>query len=115
LRFGTKLASTLFNRRVLSTLVLLCAAHAGLFATCWGLGIDVAAARTLQVAVGFVVATMIAITVDAQLWPMAVGLAIAVVVSVVAPTLRPLATTLAYFGITINFAVVWRLHARRKS
>ncbi len=108
LRFGTRLASTLFNRRVLATLLLLCSAHAGLFAACAGLHIDVAAARTLQVAIGFVVATMAAIAVDSRLWPMTFGLAGAVLVSVFAPAMRPWATAVAYVGLTINFAIVWR-------
>jgi serine/threonine protein kinase len=108
LRFGTRLAGTLFNRRVLATLLLLCSAHAGLFATCAGLSIDVGAARTLQVAIGFVIATMAAITIDTRLWPMTLGLAGAVLVSVIAPDIRPWVTAVAYFGMTVNFAIVWR-------
>ena len=112
LRVRTRLAKTLFNRRVIDTLLCLCVAHAGLFAACWGLGVDIATARTLQVGIGFVVAAMTAIAVDARLWPMTIGLALSTWISIAFPSFRPWATALGYFGVTINFAIVWRAHER---
>ncbi|HEY1960575.1 MAG TPA: serine/threonine-protein kinase [Polyangiaceae bacterium] len=114
IRFATSLRATLFNRRSLNALICLCAAHVGLFAVCAGLHVDVATARTLQVGVALIVAIMTAMAVDARLWPMTLGLAAAVAVAVLAPTARAWATAAAYFGVTINFAIVWRTHQRMR-
>ena len=114
-RFAIRdLGTTLFNRRMLSALLVLCVTHAALFAACWALRIDVEAARTLQLASALLIALMTAIMVDTRLWPMSVGLAAATAASVMSPALRPAATALAYFGVTINFAVVWRAHDKRR-
>ena len=112
IRFGTSLRTTLFNRRSLNAILCVCASHVALFAACAGLHVDVAAARTLQVGIALVIAVMTAMAVDARLWPMTVGLALAVAISVLAPPARPWATAAAYFGVTVNFALVWRAHQR---
>ena len=114
IRFATSLRATLFNRRILNALLCLCAAHTGLFAICGALHIDVATARTLQVAVGLVIAVMTAMAVDARLWPMTVGLFVAVIIAVVVPPARAWATAAAYFGVTVNIALVWRAHQTKR-
>jgi len=114
IRFGTSLRLTLFNRRSLNALLVLCVAHVGLFLIASHLGVGLPATRTLQVGIALVIAVMTAMAVDARLWPMTVGLALAVAISVIDPPLRPVVTTAAYLGVTINFALVWRAHQRKR-
>jgi hypothetical protein len=40
------------------------------------------------------------------------GLALALVIAVLAPPTRPWAAAAAYLGMTINFVLVWRAHQR---
>lgn len=110
-----ELKRTLFNRRLLASLALLLASRAGLEATCWGLGITVDATRTLQVGVGLIVSAMAAIAIDLRLWPMCMGLAVALAGSVALPAWGAVPTALAFFGVIVNFALVWRAHENART
>jgi serine/threonine-protein kinase len=112
IRFGTSLRSTLFNRRVVNAILCVCASQVALYAVCGGLHVDVAAARTMQIGIGLIIGVMGAMAIDARLWPMNFGLALALVIAVLAPPTRPWAAAAAYLGMTINFVLVWRAHQR---
>jgi serine/threonine-protein kinase len=114
IRFGTTLRATLFNRRVVNAILCVCGSHVALYAVCAGLHVDVAAARTMQIGIGLVIGVMGAMAIDARLWPMNFGLALALVIAVIFPPARAWATAAAYLGMTINFALVWRAHHRTR-
>jgi hypothetical protein len=110
IRFGTSLRATLFNRRVVNAILCVCVSQVTLYAVCAGLHVDVAAARTMQIGIGLIIGVMGATAIDARLWPMNFGLALALAISVLVPSTRPWASAAAYLGMTFNVVLVWRVY-----
>jgi hypothetical protein len=102
------LRSTLFNRRIFGLLAGVMVGRSLLFLAAWRLGIDVQAARALDIGLSLTVSTVLAITVDARFWPMTSALFLGAAVAVARPDLTSFAASGAYLLTTLNLGLIWR-------
>ena len=97
----------LFNRRLFWAVTLTVLAQSAMFLSAPQLGIDVLAARTLQMGIWAVVAASVTLLLERRLFPMTIGLVIAFVFAVQYPEYRSLAGGFATLGVTLNMIVIW--------
>jgi hypothetical protein len=106
------LTRNLFNRRILVSVGLITFAQSILFVSGYALDIPVAATRILQIGLWALVSAFLTVLLERKLWPMTVGLTVALVVTLIRPDLRSLAAGFGTLGVTINIAAIWSRRAR---
>jgi serine/threonine-protein kinase len=101
-----ELRSTLFNRRMVGTIVVFIASQLALFASAATLGVDLHVTRVAQIGLWALVVTMVTVVFDKRFWPATVALALCVLAVVLAPAQRTLVATLAIVAITVNVVLI---------
>ena len=107
-----ELRSTVFNRRMMTSIGTALFAQTMLFLTGPPVGIPLDALRTLQIGTWVMMAGALTLFVDRRFITMAMGLLVAYLVAVAYPTLRPAASALGILGVVVNLAYVWGANRR---
>ena len=103
-----QLRSNLFNRRMVSSILLTVSAQVALFLCGLQLGVPLLALRILAIGLWSVVAAALTLFVDRRFWPMAAALVVAFVVAALDPSLRPYAASFGTLMVAANLAFIWR-------
>lgn len=106
--FARDLTKSLYNRRIIAALVVVCLGQGALFATAAAFQLPVAVGRTLQIGLWAIAAALLAVFHERRLWPMAVACAAGFTIAVIDPSLRSIAAGFAAVAITANLAMISR-------
>ena len=106
------MVKALFNRRLLGVVLLMLVAQAAFFLVTASLGINLLAARVLQLGLWAVIVVGATITLERRFWPMAACLVAALALTVQWPHLRALAGGFSSLAVTVNVLAIWRPRGR---
>ena len=106
------LMKTLFNRRLLASIGLMLVTQSVFFFCALLLGVDLLAARVLQLGLWATVAACVTVCLERRFWPTTLAFTLALAVTVRWNDLRAIAGAASSLAVTINALAIWRRSPR---
>jgi serine/threonine-protein kinase len=101
-----ELRVTLFNRRMVGTILVFIGAQLSLFAAGAQLGVELQITRVAQIGLWALILTMVSVVFDKRFWPATLGVGLCALAVVFAPAQRTLLATLSIAAITLNVLLI---------
>ena len=107
-----EMMKTLFNRRLLAMVGLLLVAQSAFFFCALLLGVDLVAARVLQLGLWATVSACLTLLLERRFWPMTLAFALALALTLRWAELRAITGAVSSLTVTINVLAIWRRSPR---